>query len=297
MMRDLKFRQAAIPHARAADFVELAKPGIVALVLVTVATGFYLGAPSSISGLRLFHALLGAAAVAAGSNALNQVWERDVDARMRRTSTRPLPAGRVSVAGAHLFAWTLGVGGIAYLGVLVNGITAILAAATLASYVFLYTPLKRKTSLSTLVGAVPGALPIVGGWAAARGSLDVAAWTLFALLFLWQLPHFLALAWMYRGEYAAADLRMLSVLEGGRTTFRMALLYSVALLPVSLMPTVLGTTGSLYFVGAIVLSLWLIWASATAAWHRSIAKARRLFTVSMVYLLGILLMMMIDKAP
>lgn len=281
---------------RAADFVELTKPGIVALVLVTVTTGFYVAGAGSIAGLQLFHVLMGAAAVAAGSNALNQVWERDVDARMKRTNARPLPAGRLAVPEALFFAWTVGLGGIVYLAVLVNGITALLAATTLVSYVFVYTPLKRKTSLATLVGAVPGALPIVGGWAAARGSLDMAAGALFALLFLWQLPHFLALAWIYRDDYAAAKLPVLSVSDGGKATFILALLYSVALLPVSLSPTILGTTGSLYFYGAIALTLWLIWASATVVWNQSMAKARRLFLTTIWYLPAILVLMMIDKA-
>src|SRR5581483_7812979 len=178
------------PHSAARDFLQLAKPRIVGLVIVTAAAGFYLAAPAGV-GLALFlHLVVGTALVAAGTNALNQVAERDTDALMHRTARRPLPTGRVSLGAAAMFAWTAGVLGVAYLAVFVNILTAAIAAATLLSYVFLYTPLKRKTSLNTLVGCVPGALPILGGWAAAGGSLGVGAWVLFGILFLWQLPHF-----------------------------------------------------------------------------------------------------------
>lgn len=280
---------------RAVDYVELTKPRIVALVMLTVAASFYLAAPSGVVGLLLFHTLLGTALVAGGTNALNQVVERDVDALMRRTRGRPLPAGRLGLREAALFAWTLGVGGIAYLAVLVNGLAAVLAAVTLLSYVFLYTPLKRKTTLSTLVGAIPGALPIVGGWAAARGSVELGALVLFAIVFLWQLPHFLALAWLYREDYARAGLRMLSVVEGAESTFRQSVLYAVAILPVSLAPSVLGLVGPVYFVGAAGLSLWLIWMATAAARDPSASKARRLFVATVLYLPALLVLMVLNK--
>ena len=175
---------------RLADVLELAKARIVGLVLVTVAAGFYVANPGDVNWLLLLHSLLGTALVAAGTNALNQVLERDVDARMRRTVNRPLPAGRLAVGTATVGAWTAGALGVAYLAVLVSPVVAVLAALTLLSYVFLYTPLKKRTSLATLVGAVPGALPIVGGWAAAGGGLGVEAFVLFGVLFLWQIPHF-----------------------------------------------------------------------------------------------------------
>lgn len=295
-MNEEHVQAAASGHERATDFAELSKPGIVGLIMVTVAAGFNLGAPEGIAGLKLFHTLLGAAAVAAGSNALNQIWERRIDARMGRTSGRPIPAGRMALPEANLFAWTLGLGGIAYMAAFVNLLTALLAALTLVTYVFLYTPLKRKTSLCTLVGAVPGALPIVGGWTAARGSLDLTAVALFAVLFLWQLPHFLSLSWLYRDDYARAGLRMLCVTRGGRVNFRMALVYSVALLPASLMPTILGATGSLYFYGALALTAWMIWAAGTAAWEHSRPRARRLFLVTLAYLPALLVLMVVDKA-
>ncbi len=284
------------PRGRAADYLELTKPNIVAMILVTVAAGFYLGAEGALDVVLLVHTLVGSALVAGGSNALNQILERKIDARMRRTENRPLPAGRLGVSRATVFAWGLGLSGVAYLAAMTNPTVTFLAAATLGSYVFVYTPLKRKTSLCTLVGAVPGALPIVGGWAAARGTVGLEAWVLFVLLYLWQLPHFLALAWLCREDYARAGLRMLSVTAGADATFRQALLYAVAILPVSLMPTVLGTTGPVTFFGAMTCSLWLIWATASAARDRSRNKARRLFLVTVIYLPAVLLLMIVDKA-
>jgi protoheme IX farnesyltransferase len=284
-----------LSRGRLADYLELSKPNIVGLILVTVAAGFALASVGRVDLVLLVHALVGSALVAAGSNALNQILERRVDASMRRTRSRPLPSGRLRTAQSAVFAWTLGVSGILYLALLTNWIVAALAAATLGSYVFVYTPLKRVTSLSTLVGAVPGALPIVGGWAAARGSVDLAAWVLFAILFLWQLPHFLALAWLYREDYARAGLRMLSVTSGAEATFRQALLYTVALLPMSLVPTVLGTTGAGYFVGALVLWGWLIAATVAVALDHSPKKARKLFLATIVYLPLILALMVLDK--
>lgn len=286
----------ALPRSRLADYVELTKPGIVALVLVTIAAGFYLAAPGDPGGLLLFHTLLGSTLVAAGGNALNQVLERDVDARMDRTRLRPIPAGRLSAAEGGLAGGALAVLGVAYLVAFVNLLVASLAAATFAAYVFLYTPLKRRTSLATLVGAVPGALPIVGGWAAATGEIGFEAGVLFALLFLWQLPHFLALAWMYREDYARAGLKMLSVTDGGQANFRQALLYAVALLPVSLAPSVAGTAGRIYFFGALALSLWLIATTVTATRRRTRPAARRLFGASVLYLPALLMLMMADKA-
>jgi protoheme IX farnesyltransferase len=287
--------QIALRHSRTADFLELTKPNIVGMILVTVAAGFYLAGSGGFDVLLLLHTLLGSAMVAAGSNALNQVLERRIDARMRRTQNRPLPAGRLGVPEATLVAWTLGLAGVGYLALFTNPTVTILAAATLGSYVFVYTPLKRKTSLCTLVGAVPGALPIVGGWAAASGTVPLQAWVLFGIVYFWQLPHFLALAWICRDDYERAGLRMLSVTSGAEATFRQALAFSVALLPLSLLPSVLGTTGPVYFFGALVCSLWLIWATAAAARDRSKAKARRLFLVTVAYLPAVLLLMILDK--
>ena len=290
----------AVPRAAPADYLALTKPRIVAMVLVTVAAGYVLAPPSAISGaarmLVLAHLLVGTALVAAGTNALNQVWERDVDAHMRRTAGRPLPAGRLSVVEATVFAVGAGLLGVAYLGLLVNRLTATIAAATLVSYVLVYTPLKRRTALATLVGAVPGALPIVGGWTAAGGALDARAWLLFALLFLWQLPHFLALGWIYRDDYARAGLPTLSAGDpDGRRTFRQAALDAAALLAVSLAPTLIGMTGAFYFIGAIGLSTWLLWTSGACARNPSTDRARRLFRATLVYLPSILFLLIVDR--
>ena len=275
-----------LPRAAPADFLELTKPRIVALVLVTVAAGFA-AAPTAgpASHLVLLHTLVGAALVAAGTNALNQVLERDVDARMTRTARRPLPSGRLRPAEAGWFAWGTGVMGIVYLAALVNATTALLAAVTLGSYVLVYTPLKRRSSVATLVGAVPGALPMLGGWTATGAALDGRAWALFWILFLWQLPHFLALCWLYRDDYARAGLRMLSVGDpDGRATFRQAALYALALVPTSLAPAAFGVAGRTYFVAVLVLSVVYLAAALAAAVTPSTRAARRLFTVSLAYL-------------
>ena len=266
-------------------------------MLLTAAAGFYLGARDRVDVLLLANTLLGTALVAAGTNAWNQIRERDVDARMARTRRRPLPAGRLTLPAAIAFASAITAGGVAYLAVTVNLVTSALAALTFASYVLLYTPLKRTTTLNTLVGAVPGALPIVGGWTAAGGSLGVAVAALFWILFLWQLPHFLALAWLYREDYRAGGLRMLSVDdETGADTGRMAMLYAVALLPISLMPTLLGVTGPVYFFGALALGVLYVAAGTGLLVGATPPRAWRLFFVSILYLPALLTLMVLDKA-
>jgi heme o synthase len=291
-----------LPRAAPADLLALTKPRIVGLILITVAAGYYMAsapapiAPALVRALILAHALIGTALVAGGTNALNQVAERDLDALMRRTARRPIPAGRLTAKEGAVFAWTVGAVGVAHLAAFVNLATAALAAATLVSYAFVYTPLKRRTPLATLVGAVPGALPVAGGWAAAGGALDGRVCVLFAVLFLWQLPHFLALDWIYRDDYARAGLRTLSVSDAsGVTTFTHAALGATALVPVSLAPTVLGMTGGVYFLGAFLLSGWFAWTGLRAARERSTAAARRLFAVSLAYLPGILILMAADR--
>jgi protoheme IX farnesyltransferase len=265
-------------------------------VLLTAAAGFYLGSAGGINVRLLVSTLIGVALVAAGTNAFNQVRERDVDARMHRTERRPLPSGRLSLKAAAVFAGVISVAGIGYLALAVNLLTAGLAALTLASYVLLYTPLKRKTTLNTLIGAVPGALPIVGGWTAAGGAIGPAVAALFWILFLWQLPHFLALAWIYREDYRRGGLAMLSVSDpDGHHTGRMVLLYAVALLPVSLLPTLLGVTGSLYFYGALLLGLAYTGVSVAMTRATTTARAWRVFLVSIVYLPALLTLMVVDK--
>ena len=283
--------------AGTAPLLELTKPRIVALVLVTIAAGYVMASPPSGAGVvTLIHTLFGAALVAGGTNALNQVFERDVDALMRRTSRRPLPSGRLSPGVATVFAWSIGIVGIAYLAVMVNVLTAALSAATLVSYAFLYTPLKRRTPIATLVGAVPGALPIVGGWTAAGGTLGTEALVLFGILFLWQLPHFLALSWMYREDYARAGLRMPSVGDpDGARTFRHATVHAALLLPLSVAPAVLGLAGPVYAAGAAGVSAWLLHAAIRAARDRSATAARRLFVASLIYLPILLVLLIADR--
>ena len=265
-------------------------------MVLTAAAGFYLGARGGVDASLLVHTLIGVALVAAGTNAFNQLRERDVDGRMRRTQGRPLPSGRLSPGAAGAFAGVISLGGVVYLAGAVNFLTAGLAGLTLASYVLLYTPAKRRTTLNTLIGAVPGALPIVGGWTAAGGALGPAVAALFWILFLWQLPHFLALAWIYREDYRRGGLAMLPVGDpDGRHTGRMVLLYALALLPVSLVPTLLGVTGAGYFFGALILGLG--YAAASAAMSRAATEPRawRVFLMSIVYLPGLLTLMVLDK--
>lgn len=246
--------------------------------------------------LLLANTLIGTALVAGGTNAWNQIRERDIDARMARTRRRPLPSGRLTAPAAMWFASAITAVGVGYLAASVNLLTAVLAALTFATYVLLYTPLKRRTSLNTLVGAVPGALPIVGGWTAAGGDLGAAVAALFWILFLWQLPHFLALAWLYREDYRAGGLRMLSVDdEGGTDTGRMAVLYAVALLPISLVPTLLGVTGAWYFVGALGLGIGYVAAGTGLLIGATRSRAWRLFFVSILYLPALLTLMVLDK--
>jgi heme o synthase len=276
--------------------LELTKPRITQLVLLTAAAGFYLGSADGVRLALLFHTLIGTALVAGGTNAFNQWRERDVDARMQRTRGRPLPSGRVRPGVAAAFAGAISLGGVVYLAAEVNPLTAGLAALTLISYVGLYTPLKRRTTLNTLIGAVPGALPIVGGWTAAGGPLGAAVLALFWILFLWQLPHFLALSWIYREDYRRGGLAMLSVEDpDGTRTARMALLYAAALLPVSLLPSLLGLTGGVYFFGALVLGLAYTAITAPLLREATARAAWRVFFVSIVYLPALLTLMVVDK--
>jgi protoheme IX farnesyltransferase len=278
--------------------VELSKPRITQLVVLTAAAGYYLGERG---GFRLWPfaaTLIGTALVAAGTNAFNMVREREIDARMQRTRNRPLPSGRVSPRAAIVFATVTAAAGIGFLAWQVNLLTAGLAALTLVSYVWFYTSLKPRTSLNTLVGAVPGALPVLGGWTAAGGGLSPPAWAMFWILFLWQLPHFLALAWIYREDYRSAGLAMLSIDDpDGTRTARMALLYAVALVPVSLLPAVYGVTGTAYFVGALVFGLAYVVAAGLMVFHsaRRQALAWRVFVVSILYLPALLTLAVLDK--
>jgi heme o synthase len=287
--------QAAAPPVPAAsrdevqhrfgDFFTLTKPRLNLLVLITTLAGLYLGDPAGVSVAVLVHTLVGTALVAGGAAALNQVWERRTDSLMRRTSSRPIPAGRLGVIEGAWFGGLLSIAGLADLALGVNTISALVAAATLASYVLLYTPLKVRSPLSTLVGAVPGALPPVIGWAAATGEIGLPALVLFGIVFCWQMPHFFAIAWMYRDDYARAGIPLLPVREpDGRRTGQQALFYSAALWPVSLLPAMVGLAGIGYSAVATFVGLVLIGQSATFATDRSVQSARRLFLLTIAYL-------------
>jgi protoheme IX farnesyltransferase len=229
--------------------------------------------------------IVGTALVAGGASAFNQVIERRTDALMRRTRMRPLPDGRLPVPEALAFAALLSTTGLLILAAGVNALTGLVALATLASYALVYTPLKRHTSFATVIGAIPGALPPVIGWAAAANGLSQGAWVLFGIVFLWQLPHFLAIAWMYRDDYARAGLPMLPVIEpDGRSTARQAVVYAAALLPLALAPTLVGMSGAIYFAGALTLTLLFLAVAIRFAWTRAVQDARRLFFASIVYL-------------
>ncbi|MFO7587956.1 MAG: heme o synthase [Gemmatimonadota bacterium] len=281
---------------RPADLFHLTKPRITLMVLVSAAAAFVLASGGRPEPLPMLAAMFGIGLVAGGTSALNQLIERDVDARMERTRRRPLPTGRVTPAAAAAFSLTISLAGVAFLAAVVNPLTALLAAIALASYVLVYTPLKRVSSLSTLVGAVPGALPIMGGWTAATGELAPGAWALFGILFFWQLPHFLALAWLFREDYRRGGLRMLGVADPtGRQTTSQAVLYALALVPTSLLPVVLGLSGPAYALVALALSLAYV-GSAIRFWIRAdVPTARGLFRTSLLYLPLLLLLLSFDR--
>jgi protoheme IX farnesyltransferase len=278
-------KDAVAPPHWLLDFVTLAKPRLNVLVLITTLAGLYLAAPDGVPAVLLLHTLLGTTLVAAGAAALNQAWEHDTDRLMTRTSSRPLPGGRLRLADGIVFGVGLSTAGLLELSLGVNLMSAAVAAATLVSYVLVYTPLKTRTSLATIVGAVPGALPPMIGWAAATGEITLGAWVLFGIVFLWQMPHFLAIAWLYRSDYERAGIPLLPVLEpDGRRTGQQALIYAAALWPVSLVPALLGLAGTPYVSVATVLGLGFIALSGAFARRRSTANARRLFLYSITYL-------------
>jgi protoheme IX farnesyltransferase len=283
-----------------ADYWSLTKPEVNFLILISTLTGFYLGSSASTGPfrfLRLFHTLVGTLLVASGTGTLNQFIERRYDACMRRTARRPLPAGRLSPWRALGFGVLLSIGGSLYLGLLVNPLASFLAQLTLVFYLALYTPLKRKTPYCTIVGAFPGAMPPLIGWAAANSSLSLGAWVLYGVLFLWQFPHFMAIAWMYREDYSRAGYLMLPA--GGRASRFMAwqtLGFTLTLIPVSLLPTLLGYAGPAYFFGALLLGTGFLHYGVRLSLSRSNALARRLLFASIVYLPLVFGLMMADKS-
>lgn len=280
----------------AAIYADLFKARLTFLVLLTALVGFYLGSFGPVDYLLMLHTLLGTALVASGASALNQLWERKYDAQMRRTQDRPLPSGRLQPSTVLLIGCACAVTGSCYLGLAVNWLTSFLGACSLLIYLFVYTPLKRVTWLNTVVGAIPGGLPPLMGWTAARGHLSADGWALFGILAIWQLPHFMAIAWMYRDEYARAGFRMLPVVDpDGHRTGSQAVSHTLALLPVSLCPSLVKLTGPIYFAGALVLGLVFIWSAVQFSRHLTISRARQLFYVSIVYLPLLLGLMVLDK--
>ena len=281
---------------RAAAYLELTKPRITFLIVLTAAAGFALASPGHVDYRAMLTAMVGIALLSSGIATLNQYMEKDLDALMRRTANRPLPTGKLLSWEALAFGVGLTVLAEIYLVVLVNPLSAVLGLTVIAGYLFAYTPLKTRTSLSTFVGAFPGAVPPLIGWASARGTIGVEAWVLFAILFLWQFPHFLAIAWMYREDYARAGILMLPVVEpDGRVTGQQIVLYTVMLLPVSLLPTFLGTAGKIYFAGALVLGLLFLYFSLRAAFSKSRQAARQLLLASVIYLPLLFILMVLDR--
>ena len=283
-------------RARLTDYYELTKPRMNFLVVVTTMVGYYMAARGWGDWGRVVYTLVGTGLTAAGSSVLNQYAERDLDLLMRRTANRPLPGGRVRPADALFYGVLLSVAGLAILTFFVNPLTALLGAITLALYVFVYTPAKRRTTICTLIGAVPGAIPPMMGFTAVQGTVSLEAFVLFAILFFWQMPHFLAIAILYRDDYAKGGFQMLPVVDKGlNVTSRQIVLYSLSLVPVTLLPALLGMAGGVYFTAAVVLGIAFCGFSALCAKTKSRPDARQLFLASIIYLPALFAAMMLDK--
>ena len=282
--------------SQVAVYADLIKARLTLLVLLTTLVGFYLGCRGPVNYLLMLNTILGTALVAGGASALNQLLERDYDAKMRRTRNRPLPSGRMQPVTVMVFGGVCACAGLIHLALAVNLTTSVIASVSLLSYLFIYTPLKRVTWLNTAIGAVPGALPPLMGWTAARGELSSEGWALFAILAFWQLPHFLAIAWIYRDEYANAGFKMLPVIDPqGHRTGRQAVSHTLGLLPISLCPFLFRMTGAVYLIGALALGLAFLWFAVQFARHLTVARARQLFFVSILYLPLLLTVMVLDK--
>jgi protoheme IX farnesyltransferase len=301
--RELETARFAVRHMR--DYVELTKPRITWLILMSTGIGYFFGlrgAPNWWEFLRsvqfwpLLHTLVGTGLIASGTAALNQWYERDADRLMRRTSQRPLPAGRVSANGALAFGIALSVAGFLELWLGVNLLAGSIGVFTLASYLFFYTPLKQRTWWSTTIGAIPGAMPPIIGYAAAAGAVTREAWVLGAILFLWQFPHFYSIAWMYKEDYARAGIRMLPVVEPDcRSTARQIVLFGLMLIPVSLIPGMLGMSGRIYSIGALLLGMWFLYSGVRVALERTPVRARGVLLTSVLYLPLIYSLMLLDR--
>lgn len=290
-------RAASIPAiSRSWAYLTLTKPDVTFLVVLTTAAGFYLGASGPVDPVAMFNVVFGTTLVGAGTAALNHYIERASDAKMRRTSARPLPVGAIRPPEALAFGSALILGGGIYLALLSTLLACSLALLTTLLYLAIYTPLKKRTTWATAIGAFPGAIPPLVGWAAARGSLGEGAWLLFAILFLWQFPHFYAIAWMYRGDYARAGIRMLPVVDPtGSATFGQIIFTSAILVPVSLLPAVIGLAGSSYFFGAFIIGLLLLEASVWASRSRTNFRAKWLMHATVAHIPLLLGLLMFDK--
>ena len=292
-------RAVTVPAvSRPAAYLALTKPDVSFLVVLTTAAGFYMGTRGPLDLGRLAGTVLGTTLVAAGTSALNHYFERATDAKMRRTASRPLPSGQLQPTEALWFGVGLAAAGTLYLALAVGALASLLGLATCISYLGAYTPLKKRTTLATLVGAFPGAVPPLIGWAAARGSLSFDAWILYAIMFLWQFPHFMAIAWVYREDYARAGIRVLSVTDrSGVATFRQILLTALALVPISLLPVIVGLAGVRYLFGALVLGLALIQTCLWAARSKANVRAKWLMHATVLHLPLLLGLMIFDKVP
>lgn len=290
-------RIAALPlRSKPAAYLELTKPDVSVLVVLTTLAGFWMASRSSPDWLLLSHTLFGTLLISAGTSALNHYLERESDAKMRRTARRPLPLGELRPNQALAFGIVLSVSGTLYLLSFVNALAGVLGAATCVSYLGLYTPLKQRTTLATLVGAFPGAAPPLIGWAAARGTLDSGAWVLYGILFCWQFPHFLSIAWMYREDYARAGIRMLPAVERtGRSTFRQIIWFSVAAFVLGLLPFLMKMAGTIYVTGAVVLGAGLIQFACQAARTRTNRHARYLMHATVAHIALLYGLMMFDR--
>ncbi len=277
-------------------YVVLTKPDVTFLVVITTVAGFYLGSTGPMDWAKLAHTLFGTLLVAGGTAALNQYVERDMDAVMRRTAARPLPTGTLKPSEVLIFGVVTIVLGTGWLALAVNLLAALVALITSLSYLGLYTPLKTRTTLATAVGAVPGALPPLIGWVAAHGSLSQGGWILFAILFVWQFPHFMAIAWMYREDYARAGIQMLPVVDPkGDATFRLIVSMSAILVPVTLLPSVVGMVGIRYFFGALVLGMILLQVSLWANRARTNVRAKWLMHATVIHIPLLLGLMIFEK--
>jgi protoheme IX farnesyltransferase len=289
---------AALPAAttRSRDFVALAKPRLNMLVVASAAAGYAMGDGEPLGALRVVLMLVGTFLVAGGASAFNQVIERDLDALMRRTRNRPMPAQRLQPLEGFLFGVAATLAGVLLIVAASNLLAGAVALATLVIYAAIYTPLKRRTSFSTVIGAIPGALPPIIGWAAVANELPIKAWTLFGIMFLWQLPHFLAIAWMCRDDYTRAGFPMLPVIEpDGRSTGRQSVVYAAALIPLSLAPTAMHMSGTVYFAGALLLGIAFLYLAWRFARTRADSAAKLLFFGSIVYLPVLWILMIANK--